>query len=228
MDFVLTDFVTKQPPGGTVMFHRHRQPPGNVAQSRDHDERNGSFALPPADAADLVVGDEGRIGPDPVLIEAAADPTAQGHEVAEVQKHHRLAECLSMRNEHLEQHQRGEYHSQSNRQTVVGWLGARPDEQRVLLAALKANELDDHAGVGDEESGAQEEEHSARLVHGSDLTPRCGTPLTAASPAAAVAEGPKRPRAASQAPCEGRRSQALDWYSPVSVLTRILSPSLTN
>ena len=51
--------------------------------------------FPPADAPDLVIGDEGGLGPDAVLVEAAANGQAHREEVGVVQEHHRFAERLT-------------------------------------------------------------------------------------------------------------------------------------
>ena len=54
----------------------HGKTPRKITQSRDDDQRDGVLAFPPADAADLVVGNEVRIGPDALLVKPAADRPA--------------------------------------------------------------------------------------------------------------------------------------------------------
>src|SRR5204862_1361074 len=81
MDRVLADLVSQQPPRRPVLVARHRQPPREVAQARDDDQRRVMVPLAPADAADLVVRNERRLGPDPVLVEAAADRQAHRKEI---------------------------------------------------------------------------------------------------------------------------------------------------
>src|SRR6185436_3353982 len=89
---VLADLVTQQPPRRAVLVPRHGEAACQIAQPRDHDQRDLPLPFAPADPADLVVGDEARLRPDPVLVEAAADGQAHRKEIGVVEEHHRLAE----------------------------------------------------------------------------------------------------------------------------------------
>src|SRR6185295_1461023 len=73
MDVVPGDLVPQEAPGGRVLGPGHQETPCKIAQPRRNDERHVVLALPPRDAADLVVGDEGAVRPDAVFIESALD-----------------------------------------------------------------------------------------------------------------------------------------------------------
>ena len=84
----------------------------------------------PRNAADLVIRDEARIGPDPFVVEPTANPEVQGHEVAVVQEHHPFAEHLAMEEDELVKDDESEDDANRERHAVVGRLRAAPHEQR--------------------------------------------------------------------------------------------------
>src|SRR5947207_12900306 len=105
LDRLLANLVTKQPARCAVFVARNYEAARQIAQSRDHNQCDLLLALSPADAAHLTVRNERRIGPDTVLVEAAADPPAQRSEVGVVHEHHDLAERVLAQDQDLVDHQ---------------------------------------------------------------------------------------------------------------------------
>src|SRR5712692_8151300 len=58
VDVVRGDLVAQEPPRGAVVFERYDEAPREIAQPRNHDQRDVVLSFPPADAADLVVRNE--------------------------------------------------------------------------------------------------------------------------------------------------------------------------
>ena len=123
------------------------------------------FAFAPADAPDLIVRNEARVGPDPILIEAAPDPAGQRNQVTEVHEHHRFAEGLAMDDENLEGDQRAGRHAEGQRQTVIGRRRAAPDEDRPGPSASKSQQLEYQTSVRNQKSGAQQQKRPGDDVH---------------------------------------------------------------
>jgi len=165
VDLVMADLVAEEPPGGAVMFEGNGQAAGQVAQPRDHDERDGMLALAPADPADLVVRDEHRVRPDAVLVKTAADAPVERDEVAVVEKHHDLPKRLLSREDQLVEDQDPQNHAEPQRHAIVRRRGARPDEQRVAPPPHESHVLQQQAGVRDEEAGAQQQARNGKDIH---------------------------------------------------------------
>src|SRR4029077_16869698 len=85
--------------------------------------------LAPADAADLVVRNERRVGPDAILIEPATDAPGQRHEIAEVHEHHGFAECLAMDDQDFERDEKTGGHTKPKREPVIWRWRPRPDQK---------------------------------------------------------------------------------------------------
>src|SRR6266481_1948308 len=99
------------------------------------------LTLPPADAADLVIRNEARIGPDSVLVESSANATVEGDQIAEVHEHHGLAERLTVHDENLESDQHAGRDAQSERQPVIGRRGTRPNQERAATSFPEAQQF---------------------------------------------------------------------------------------
>src|SRR6202035_6191237 len=80
-NFVLADLVPKQAPRRPVSVARHAEAACKISQPRDDDERHVMLTLAPADAPYLVIGDEHRVRPDPVLVKAALNRAAHGKQI---------------------------------------------------------------------------------------------------------------------------------------------------
>ena len=67
--------------GPQLVVEGNRKPSSEMSQARNHNQGHRVFAFAPADAADFAVGDEGAIGPDAVLVEAAPNSKVQRQQV---------------------------------------------------------------------------------------------------------------------------------------------------
>ena len=114
------------------------------------------LAFPPADPAHLVIRDERRFRPDPVLVEAAADRQAHRKEVRVVEEHHRLAECLPVQDHQLGEDEQAQRHSQAERHGVLRRLRSAPREQRAVAAPEKPHVVDGELEVRHEEAEAKQ------------------------------------------------------------------------
>src|SRR4051794_14722509 len=100
------------------------------------------LALAPADAAYLTIGNERRVCPDPVLIEAASDSAAERGQVGVIHEHHDLAERVLAQNDDFVEDEKAEQYADSECHSIVRRLGTRPDEQRRLSPSTEADVLE--------------------------------------------------------------------------------------
>jgi len=123
------------------------------------------LALAPADAANLAVRNEGRIGPDTVLIESAADPAAERREVRVIDEHHRLAERLLMADHDLVEHEAPKRDADGKGRAVVRRSGTRPDQQRGAPPLQESPVLEEQTSVRHQEADAKQQKRALEDVH---------------------------------------------------------------
>ena len=125
------------------------------------------LSLAPADAADLIVGNERRVGPDAVLVEAAPDPPAERRQIGVVHEHHDLAERVLAQGDELVDDHKPEHHADGQRHSVIRRLRTRPRQQRAVAAVAEPKVFEHQPRVGDEESDAEQQQHGGqkRLHH---------------------------------------------------------------
>src|SRR6266511_4568084 len=156
MNRVLADLVPQDTTGRPVLVARHFEKACKIAQSRDDDERGVVLGLTPAQAADFVVRNERRIGPDAVFVKPALDAAHERRQISVVDEHHRLADRLALDDGDLVEDEEPEHDADGERHPIVRRPGTGPGEQG---AAAPAHELDvfrDQSRVGDEETDGED------------------------------------------------------------------------
>ncbi|RPI50522.1 MAG: hypothetical protein EHM55_21185 [Acidobacteria bacterium] len=160
LDVVGGDFVPQQPSRGGVVDPRHDKPPGEASQPRDDDQRN-LLALAPGHRANLPVRDKTAFRPDAIGIETAADPTAQGHQIAVIEKHHADAEDLWRRpfqHEQIVRQEHAQHHAQRQLQSVIARARSAPRQLSRRSPPQKPEGIDADAHVRHEKADTQQQQ----------------------------------------------------------------------